>query len=553
MSEIKKSRWSELLNMLGMPLGAALWWVSVDSYPFWRQALGAAAEGAGIGYGVLPELWTVLVLAYAGVILLFQAALGQRLLRWVLVLLSVVGAGGYAFSVLYNAAMSPDMLRNALATDTHEALGLFSPALVCQFLFASVPVILFLVKYPVSKTSGWRTRLASAAAALASLVAGAALAFAFSQDLSFYMRSHRDARYFLSPVNIVYSAIRTQAHDKSPDSVAVREVVDPSPKLAAASDPRPLLVLVVTGETVRAENWGLNGYGRETTPELRKEGVINFSNASACGTSTDISVPCMFSRVGRKNYDRDRILTEEPVGAVLARAGANVRWVENQSGCKGACTGIETVKTQARLTEKEKASLCADGLCFDEVLIPYAKEAPAPEGSVNVLFLHMAGSHGPAYAKRYPPAFEHWGPVCRDVNLSNCDPKELRNAYDNSILYTDHVLAGLIDALKARKDVDTALLYASDHGESLGEKGFYLHGAPWSIAPDEQTRIPMVLWMSEGFKARQGVNEACLRERAKASASHDNFWSTILGLAGAASSTYAASDDLLSSCRKANR
>ena len=553
MPEIQKSRWSEPLKVLGMPLAVALWWVSIDSYPFWRQAAGAAAEGAGIGYGVLPELWAVLVLAYAGVILLFQALLGQKLLRWVLVLLSIVGAGGYAFSVLYNAVMSPDMLRNALATDTHEALGLFSPALVGQFLFAAAPVIFFLVKYPAAKASGWKARLASAGTALASLAAGAALAFAFSQDLSFYMRSHRDARYFLSPVNVVYSAIRTQAHDKFPDSVAVREVVDPSPRLLPAASERPLIALVVTGETVRAENWGLNGYGRETTPELRKEGVVNFSNATACGTSTDISVPCMYSRIGRRDYNRDRILTEEPVGAVLARAGAKVLWVENQSGCKGACTGLETVKTGERLTEKEKTSLCADGLCFDEVLIPYVKEAAAPAGSVNVLFLHMAGSHGPAYAKRYPQSFEHWGPVCRDVNLSNCDPKELRNAYDNSILYTDHVLAGLIEALKARKDADTVLLYASDHGESLGEKGFYLHGAPWSIAPDEQTRIPMVLWMSEGFKARQGVNEACLRERAKAPASHDNFWSTILGLAGVASSTYAASDDLLSSCQKANK
>lgn len=551
MPETKKFRLPELLTTLGMPLGTALWWVSVDSYPFWRQALGAAAEGTGIGYGVLPELWAILVLAYAGVILLFQAVLGQRLLRWVLILLSVVGAGGYAFSVLYNAVMSPDMLRNALATDTHEALGLFSPALVGQFLLASAPVILFLVKYPTQKTSEWKARLASAAAALVSLAAGAALAFAFSQDLSFYMRRHRDARYFLSPVNVVYSAIRTQAHDKSPDSVAVREVVDSSPKLLPAATSRPLIALVVTGETVRAENWGLNGYRRETTPELRREGVINFSNATACGTSTDISVPCMYSRVGRRDYDRDRILTEEPVGAVLARAGAAVRWIENQSGCKGACNGIETVKTADRLTEKEKATLCADGLCFDEVLIPYVKEAAAPAGSVNVLFLHMAGSHGPAYAKRYPQAFEHWGPVCRDVNLSNCDPKELRNAYDNSILYTDHVLAGLIEALKARKDADTVLLYASDHGESLGEKGFYLHGAPWSIAPNEQIRIPMVLWMSDGFKARQGVSEACLRERSKAAASHDNFWSTILGIAGVGSSTYAASDDLLSSCRKA--
>lgn len=553
MPQNNKSRLAALLQILAMPLACALWWVCVDSLPFWRQALRAIqGSGSATGPELLPEAWLVLMLAYAGALLLAQALLGGRLLRWVLIALSMIGAGGFAFSLLYNAVMSPDMLRNALATDAQEALGLMSPALAGCFLAAAVPVTAFLWRFPAGRVRGLKLRAASAGAALLCLAASAAALFAFSQDLAFYMRGHRDARYFLSPVNVVYSVIRTQVHDKSPDSVKERIVVDAAPRLAPAPDGRPLIAVIVTGETARAANWGLDGYERDTTPQLRQADVINFSEATSCGTSTDQSVPCMYSRIGRRNYSRDRILAEEPVGALLARAGVRVRWVENQGGCKGACTGIETVNASDRLTPQERGSLCASGLCLDEALLPFVKpeEAPARPGTVSVIFLHMSGSHGPAYAKRYPSSFEHWGPVCRNANLSNCDPKELRNAYDNSILYTDHVLSTLIAELKARKDADTVLLYASDHGESLGENGFFLHGAPWSIAPKDQTRIPMVLWMSEGFKARQGVDEACLRERGKRPASHDNFWSTILGLAGVKSSAYEKADDLLGACRK---
>ena len=549
MKKLSPSSRIPLLKLLAMPLAIGAWWLCADSWPFWREAIGAAGSEAGTGTEVLPEAWLFLFCLYAGVIALVQALLGGRALRWVLAVLSVIGAGGFAFSVMYNAVMSPDMLRNALATDAHEALDLMSPALFGWFLFAAVPPCLFLAKFKAGAVRGLRARLQSALAGLLFLIAGGAVLFAFSQDLSFYMRAHREARYLLSPANVVYSAIRTQAHDKSPDSVKERVPVDPSPALADDGGERPLLIFVVTGETVRAENWGLSGYGRDTTPGLRAENVINYSDATACGTSTDISVPCMHSRVGRRDYDRERILTEEPAAALLQRAGAHVKWVENQSGCKGACAGVPTEKASARLTPALREEICADGLCLDEALLPYAKDPEDVKKRVNVIFMHMSGSHGPAYSKRYRKSFENWGPVCRDVNLSNCDPKELRNAYDNSILYTDRVLAELIRGLRLRTDADTALFYASDHGESLGENGFYLHGAPWAIAPEQQKKIPMVLWMSEGFKARQGISEDCARTRAEKPSSHDNVWSTVLGLAGVRSSAYVPDDDLLAACR----
>lgn len=537
-------------KILAIPLVCAIWWICVDSYPFWRLAISSMGTPRGADAAFFSEALVVFICAVAAVIALLQALLGVRASKVLLFILSVIGAGGFAFSVLYNAVMSPDMLRNALATDIHEVMGLMSLPLFGYFALGAIPVCVFLWFFPRAGLSGASFRLKSLGLSVVLFAAAGATLYFSMQDFSFFMRGHREARYLITPFNVVYSAVRTQAHDKSPDSNAPRAVVDASPALAAAPGSRPLVVVVAVGETARAANWGLDGYARDTTPELRALGVTNYARATSCGTSTDVSVPCMFSRIGRRNYDRRQILAEEPLAPLLKRAGASVKWIENQSGCKGACLGVDTDKPKDHLSDADRGRLCPDGLCFDEVLTPYVKDPAVGKAPVTVLFLHMAGSHGPAYARRYPQQREKWGPVCSKVNLSDCDPKELRNAYDNSILYTDHVLAQLIGALKDKKDADTVLIYASDHGESLGEKGMYLHGAPWAIAPDEQTRIPMILWMSDGFKKRQGIDAECAAQRALKPSSHDNLWSTILGLTGVKSSAYKPADDLLGACRR---
>ncbi|NNJ16566.1 sulfatase-like hydrolase/transferase [Pseudomonas putida CSV86] len=123
------------------------------------------------------------------------------------------------------------------------------------------------------------------------------------------------------------------------------------------------------------------------------------------------------------------------------------------------------------------------------------------------------------------------------------------NAYDNSILYTDHVLGQLLDLLKAREQrFDTAMLYVSDHGESLGEKGVYLHGLPYAMAPSEQTRVPMVAWLSEGFARSGGASMECLRGRRDSPLSHDNLFHSMLGLMGVSTSVYREELDLFRPC-----
>ena len=167
------------------------------------------------------------------------------------------------------------------------------------------------------------------------------------------------------------------------------------------------------------------------------------------------------------------------------------------------------------------------------------KEIPKlPADRPTVLFLHMIGSHGPAYSERSPEAAKAFEPECRNADLGSCSREEVVNAYDNSIGETDRVLAGLIRRLEASSPrMDSALLYVSDHGESLGESGLYLHGAPWWIAPSDQTQVPMILWMNDGFARTFGLNPQYILARSKEAFSHENLWSGVLGILGIESST----------------
>jgi lipid A ethanolaminephosphotransferase len=166
--------------------------------------------------------------------------------------------------------------------------------------------------------------------------------------------------------------------------------------------------------------------------------------------------------------------------------------------------------------------------------------------------LHQKGSHGPSYYLRYPKQFEGFRPVCRTNQLENCTPEQIVNAYDNSIVYTDHMLARTITLLKAQSArFDTALLYVSDHGESLGEDGgVYLHGLPWAIAPAEQKQVPMLLWLSDGFRSRFGIDRNCLEARRHDAWSHDNLFHSVLGLLDVATTAYRPDLDILHGCTR---
>jgi lipid A ethanolaminephosphotransferase len=315
--------------------------------------------------------------------------------------------------------------------------------------------------------------------------------------------------------------------------------------LPARAGEKPRQLLVVVGETARAQNWGLNGYRRNTTPELAQAGVINFSDVASCGSSTEVSLPCMFSPYGRRHYDREQIERHQSVLHALQRAGIPVLWRDNQSGCKGVCDALPF----DRLADARDASLCNDERCLDEILIHDLESRIPPGGSDRVVVLHQLGNHGPSYFERYPARFRKFTPTCESPELGKCSREQIVNAYDNALLYTDHFLAATIGRLKGMQGYDTAMIYVSDHGESLGENGLYLHGLPYAIAPREQTRVPMVMWFSPDFARDDRLDLACLRQRAAGPASHDHLFSSLLGLMRVKTAVYDPAWDLLAGCR----
>lgn len=476
---------------------------------------------AGLSFGLLFISIALLTLVMA---------LPRPVRRAVLVLLSLTGAIFFAGTLVYGIAFDPNMARNVISTDVHEASAYFSARTLLLALAAGLPPVLAASAADMTP-AGLRPAAVRGGVAILALAAGAGALFTQMNTLAAVMRNDKALRYLITPVNVPYSLAATLARDASPDA-AQKRIVDPKPEFSVRLS-RPAVLLVVIGETTRSASWGLAGYARDTTPALRAEGVISHPSVTACGSSTDVSLPCMLSRIGRSDYDRSRIIGEEALPSLLARAGAHVVWVDNQSGCKGTCAGTEV------RSPDPKSAACASGRCFDGVLLDELDTdlANLPADRPTVLFYHMYGEHGPRYHADSPAHAKVWTPECTDADLGACTKESIINAYDNAVRYTDGVLAGLVKRLKARTDIDAGFVYVSDHGESLGEGGLYLHGAPYFMAPSEQIRVPMVMWLSKDWSRTFGFDAANLAREPAGGVTHEHLYSTVLGMLGVQSTS----------------
>ncbi len=527
---------------------ASGFWALALNRPFFLAALRAQAPDAlssaafAAGLALMLVTLQVLLLGLVGT---------RHTIKPLVALLTLTGALAMHYMQAYGVVIDPSMVRNALHTDPAETRELLTLSLALDLLlYAALPIaLLVFTRLPVRP---WRRRWR----ARSLLLAGAAGIFALAlmwqfQPLASMARNHKEVRYLVTPLNTLWSlssVLAAEARGAAQPRQAIGLDAAPSPGWATRSKPR--LVVLVIGETARADNWGLSGYARQTTPQLAQLPVVNFSSVSACGTSTEVSLPCMFAPVGRRQYDEARIRGSESLLHVAARAGVAVHWRDNQSGCKGVCAGLPHDTVSAALAP----GLCDGDRCFDEGLLRGLDERlralHGNRSTTQLLVLHMLGNHGPSYFRRYPPAFERLTPACRHHDLGRCTKQEIVNAYDNALLYTDQVLATLIGTLSAHADdVDTAMLFVSDHGESLGEKGLFLHGVPTLIAPREQTQVPMVLWWSAGFGKSAGLDAGCLRERARQPAQHDHLFHSLLALLDVKTALYEREFDLAAGCR----
>jgi lipid A ethanolaminephosphotransferase len=253
----------------------------------------------------------------------------------------------------------------------------------------------------------------------------------------------------------------------------------------------------------------------------------------------------MFSKYGREDFSYDRGISNENLLDVLSHAGLRVEWWDNNTGDKGLSDRI----VSRSFTHTENEEFCASGECMDGIFMQAIRDFSQTITTDTVLILHQIGSHGPTYYLRYPEEFERFKPACRTAEFKNCSPEEITNAYDNTIAYTDEMLAQTIAFLSAEDQLTTALIYVSDHGESLGEAGLYLHGAPYFLAPEFQTKVPMILWMSDEFRDKFAIAQDCLSDKKDTALSHDFLFHSLLGMLDIQTSVYNAELDIFASCK----
>ena len=517
-----------------------------------RQFIAAALKDRSASDAQAWGFALALLLMLASLHLLLLAPLAwRRTVKPLLALMIVVSAASTYYMQAYGVYMDPTMIRNVLRTDMAESRELLSLGLVGHLLLYGALPLALLWRVRVLPRSRLRALLMRVALMLVAAAVFVGTLLAVFQPFSSLMRNNKEMRYLVTPGAVLWSTgtvLAEQARGAAKPRQAIGLDAKPGPHMAARGQAggRPLLVVLVVGETARAANWGLSGYARQTTPELAKLPVLNFREVTACGTNTEVSLPCMFAPVGRRDYDEATIRGSESLLHVAARAGVDVHWRDNQSGCKGVCEGL----SQDDVASLKAPGLCDKGRCLDEGMLIGLEQRLAAAKGTQLLVLHQLGNHGPSYFRRYPAAFERFKPACAKDDLRLCSREEIVNAYDNALLYTDHVLAQLITRLQAAADkVDSVVLYVSDHGESLGENNLYLHGLPYAIAPDVQKRVPMVMWLSAGAPAAAGLDAACLQQRTAKPAAHDHLFHTLLGLMDVRTTLYEPAWDLAQGCR----
>ena len=459
-------------------------------------------------------------------------------IKWLLPIIFVCSSQAAYFMDTYNVVIDDTMLENALATDTAETLDLLSLQQLLYFLFIGVLPSWLVIKLPINEVSWGRGLVQRAALLVSAIVVIAICVGSLSTFYASFLREHKQLRFYANPSYYLYSVGRLVKNRVGVTDHALKTRGDDA---VQAPQEKRRLVVVIVGETVRSDHFGLNGYTRQTTPLLAaRSDIYSFTDVWSCGTSTAFAVPCMFAIEGMEDYDREEARYTENVLDIAQKVGVNVLWIDNNSDSKGVADRVAFIDYK----NPDNNPMCDDE-CRDEGMLQGLTNAiqQQPEGDM-VVVLHQMGNHGPAYYHRYPAAFEKYTPVCETNQLEQCPREHIINAYDNTVRYTDFVVNGVIEVLQSYQETfATSLLYVSDHGESLGENNLYLHGLPYAFAPDEQKHVPMVLWLGKGVLTSK--QRARLKTRLNNTLSHDVISHTIMGLLGIASSEYRAEWDLL--------
>ncbi len=524
---------------------SAIFFALFYNFSFFRNVIATYTfEGVNIIYTLSTAILLICFTTF-----LFTLLGSKYTTKPILILTFMVSAFTAYFMDTYHIVIDDSMIRNTLQTNLSESSDLFSFKLVAYvFLLAILPSY-FIYKAKIEYKPFKQEIFEKLKILFLSLTIILIILFSFSKFYTSFFREHKPLRYHVNPIYWIYSIGNYVNKTITSGPIVVKEIGKDATIIKDINNniDKKRLIIMVVGEAARADRFSLNGYQKETNPLLKKEDIINFPNMYSCGTSTAESVPCMFSIFGRGDYDYKKGITNENAIDVLKHTNdIKILWRDNNSDSKGVALRVDFQDYRTSKTN----TICEDDECRDVGMLVGLDEYIKNNKDKNILIvLHQMGNHGPAYYKRYPKEFEKFTPVCKSNQLETCSQEEVSNAYDNAILYTDYFLSKVINFLKPySSSYETAMVYMSDHGESLGEKGIYLHGLPYFMAPEEQKHIGSLMWF--GGEIKNGIDTDKLNTYNNQYFSQDNLFHTLLGLFEVQTEVYKKDMDILNNAKK---
>lgn len=345
-------------------LWLALWLTIVGNFALWRE-LWQIGSGGNTFSVVAPG---VFVIGFAATVALLALTAWGRPMKAVWIAILIAAGVAQHFMLGYGVVMDSTMLASTMQTDPREVADLLSWLFLGDVLLVAALPALLVICVPVVSTRWWPQVWKNATLCLGALALGIGVAFAMFSQLAPLVRNHMNLRYIANPVAglsstawVVLRPLFARSHKLVPISAGA--ALGPS---YAGQTTSPLLVIVV-GETARADHFSLDGYPRDTNPELALRSVLSFRDVRSCGTDTRDSVPCMFSSLGKEAFE-NRDNDHANLLDLLQAVGFAVLWIDNQAGCKSVCDRVPSVSTSDLPADVQKR-LCPDGECFDEALL----------------------------------------------------------------------------------------------------------------------------------------------------------------------------------------
>ncbi|GHS88275.1 phosphoethanolamine transferase [Campylobacterota bacterium] len=476
--------------------------------------------------------------------IIFSVVVLPYIFKPLTILLLLISACVNYFSVKYGVIIDADMVRNTVETNVGEAFDLITPSLAVWFVISGVLPSLIVARVTIVYPSAKKVALQRIIYLFSAIVLALVLAGVNYKTYSFFGRNHGQIRRFVVPENYLYAVPRYFYLTAQANRPFVN--IDKEAEFKPYIDEEKTVIVLVLGETARSDHFSLNGYDRPTNPLLERQAdLISFKNVISAGTATAISVPAIFSHRPKEGFSADEAKYSENVLDLIKQIGWNIIWLENDGGCKKVCDRVDSIVFDPKANDK----LCDGDYCYDEIMLEDIETRFSNIENHTFMVLHTIGSHGPTYYRRYPEQFKQFTPTCDTAELQNCDSANIVNTYDNTILYTDYIVNSVIETAQKFPQYETTVIYVSDHGESLGENGIYLHGLPYSIAPKWQKHVPLLFWMNDNAKRNDHIDYECLRKSADRDLSHDNMFHTLVALTEFDTTLYDEKLDFLANCR----